>query len=514
MNVQGVHTCKSAMCPLCAPKWQRTRSDEISQAIDHHPAGADAVYFVTLTMRHNRRMPLALQQRLLTQAFGNLWSGNAGQRASAALGGKPESIRAHDRTWSNMRGWHPHIHALLFAESADVEPAELVKLFDERWPDLLAAALRRFNRLCLRIVSKQGCRRYDCPSCYQRRQGPIRSGLGNGHMQRLRKRDIERLSMLLPAGEQGECEHFRERGERLFGVRMFPRSRVVVVDGKYAERAVSNHDNALRMLGLLSAFTESSIRPTRERGAVVERIRDPERLPKYLAKMGLELASSLDKLGRVGSDGVMHYGLWEVARLASARGELRAPARKAWSELFQASFGTQTITFSDREKLGLPEDAYADGGEPPEQQSDETSACLVEIEARTYRELAADKQHGLLSELGAAYARGELELLPYALPPTDGGRELRRAPSERGPPATADPCAVAPDGFLTERPEPVSRSGALSLEAELAAIAAELDAGGTTAMGEAYRKAVALPSAGETTFIEQIRRKVRAIIYG
>lgn len=513
MAVHGVHTCKSRMCPMCAPKWQRTRSDEITQALDRHPAGPDAVYFVTLTMRHNRRMPLSLQHRLLTSAFGNLWSGGAGQRAAAALGGKPESIRAHDSTWSRERAWHPHIHALLFADRAELEPRELGAMFDERWPDLLSSALRRFRRLCTRIIEKRGCRRWDCPTCYVRRSGPIRSGEGNAYKQRQRRTDIERLSMLVPARDQQECSHFRERGERLFGVRMFPRTRTILRDGKYAVVDVSIHDSALRVLGLLESFTPENIRPTLRHGAVVERVRDQDRLPKYLSKMGLELAASLDKLGSVGSDGVVHYGLWEVARLACAAGELRPAARKAWAEMFRATHGTQTITFSDREKLGLPDDPYADGQEPPERASDETSACIAEIDAPVYRELAREKEHGLLSELKAAYERGELAALSYVQPPPDGGRELPRGPPERGPPSTADPTAVDASGYLIERPEGAPRGGALSIADLLGELQAELEAGGSTRMGQAYRDATALPSNG-TTFVESIQKRVRDIIYG
>jgi hypothetical protein len=276
---------------------------------------------------------------------------------------------------------------------------------------------------------------------------------------------------------------------------------------------VALHDSALRVLGMLAAFTPENIQPTRAHGAFVERVRDTERLPKYLAKMGLELASSLSKLGSEGTDGIMHFGLWEVARLACAHGHpLRVPARKAWRALFRATFGTQTITFSDREALGLPEDPYAEGAEPPEadpgsaERPAETTSVIGEIQSTVYRVLAGEREHGLLSELHDAYGRGELGALPYVEAPGEAGRLLHRIPSSRGPPSTADPCALGADGFLLQRPDG-SRCEVPSVAERLA----QVEAGSTTIVGAAYREATALPSSGPS-FVEQIRKRLAELI--
>jgi hypothetical protein len=536
MAVHGVHTCKSPLCPLCAPKWQRTRSDEISRAIDRWEPGADGVFFVTLTMRHNRKMRLALQHRLLTAAFGSLWGGNAGKKASRKLGGKPESVRAHDRTWSRRRGWHPHIHALLFARDAELSTSELAALLDKRWPIVLAAALRRFRLLCERIISRSdaieggmpsgrgGCGRVDCPVCQVPFVGPRQEIT---HAGPLREDEPPRTwrgrklgAFPLPAGEQqGECQHFRERAQRLFGVRMFPRKKREIqgqqADGspRYVERVVPIHDSALKVLAMLEPFTPESIKPTRAHGAFVERMRDKDRLPSYLAKLGLEVAWSLDKAGKIGSDGVRHYGHWEVARLATTHGhDDRPAARRAWSELFWATRGTQTITFSDREALGLDADPYADGAEPPERAADETSRCIATIPAPVYREQVAAREHGVLSELARAYERGELAALAYVEHPGAAGRPLRSVPSERGPPATADPSAVDGDGYLEQRPEPWSPGDVLPFDEKVSARVARSEAGDATIVSRAYRDATALPS--PDPFPAQRRRELRETIYG
>jgi hypothetical protein len=530
--LHGVHTCKSPLCPFCAPNWQRTRSDEITRAIDAHAPGPDAVFFVTLTMRHHRRMALSLQHRLLTAAFGSLWAGNQGNKAALKLGGKPETIRAHDRTWSNQHGWHPHIHALLFARDAGLSTEDLARLLDKRWPRVLGSTLRRFRRQLQRIITRSdsvdengvgsgrgGCGRADCSVCQVRFQGPRREFGHVGPVQDgetlKRWREPALGSYPLAASEQqGECWHFRERATRLFGVRMFPRRKReaggVFADGspRYVERVVPIHDSALRALRMLESFTVENIKPTRSRGAFVERMRDRDRLPRYLAKLGLELASSLDKVGRVDERGIRHFSHWEVARLACEHGHpLREAARKAWSKLFWATRGTQTITFSDREALGLPDDPLAEGVELDEQQPDETRQLLATIEAPAFRAQVAARGHVVIAELASAYERGALGELAY-VDPVSALRLVRHpetAPRD-GPPSTADPEALDAAGYLVERPDPGLRGEAPSIEARLA----EVEAGGSTVIGAAYRESTALPS-GDSGYPEQVKRRLKGL---
>ena len=547
MAVHGVHTCKSPLCPLCAPKWARTRSDEITRAID----GRDwaGVFFASLTMRHNRRMPLSLQQRILTQAHGNLWSSNAGQKAAARLGGKPESVRAHDRTASFQRGWHPHIHSLLFVENAELSADELAALLDDRWPKVLRAALRRMKSLVKRILTRSsklddrdqpnfagGCGRKDCRVCMAPYYGPREERVMFGPLRENESRVIKFARPLgafpLPAAEQqGECFHFRERAQRLFGVRLVPRERRersgVNADGspRYERTPVPLVVSIQRVSDMLAKLTEASITPTRQRGVRVERMRDREALPGYLAKLGLELAWSLDKSGKPGSDGVLHFGHFQVAAIACTRESalvelaervgttperLREWARRSYRQLFLATVGTQTITFSDREALGLGPDPYREGDEPAEPASDETSRVIGQIEAGAYTLRAEQRGHGVIGELAAAYERGELGALGYVDPPAGAtARELRRSPSsERGPPGDVDPEGIDRDGYLIERPEGWTPGGALPLDARVIEV---VDNG--SVIGAAYRDAVALPSSVAVT-PEQVRQRVREAIRG
>lgn len=456
--VQGVHTCKSPLCPLCAGKWQRTRSKEISQAIDFW--GPKRVVFVTLTMRHHRGMRLALMHRLLRDAFGHLWSGRLGQEAAEQCGGKPETVRGHDRTWSKRHGWHPHLHSLFFLQREGLSDAELRELLDQRWPESLGASLRRFRRLAKRILAGAGCGRLDCPVCMHAEDpGAIcqcnlcRSEAGLKHR---------------------ECEHLRDRARRVFGAKLVPRH-VPLVD---AARQISQ---------ALKAFTEESIRPSLEHGVQAERMRSKDKLPTYLSKLGLlhlELTSQ-SKLGKRGSDGELHYGVWEVARLATThRHELRAAARSAWRDLFRSSFGTQTITFSDRKALGLGPDPYAEG-EPDEQAEEETSRCLFEIEGARWDALHKARNHGLLIELEQAHRNNTLETLPYVKDVLEvHAQAVSRGPPERAPPA----------------------EWWVKLERETAA-----ERRGAAVVGEAYRKATA-PPVDQSLFQEELRHKLEEVL--
>lgn len=415
LSVQGVHTCKSPLCSLCAPKWQRTRSDEVTKAIEHW--GPDRAFFATLTMRHHRRMRLALQHRLLTAAYGNLWSGRQGQLAAKLIGGKPESIRAHDRTWSDAHGWHPHLHALLFVRPSGLSDVMVREALESRWSDSLGTALRRMRRLATLVLTAPGERARLEASFHARTRGVARPRFAA-----VVSRKLAKLS----------DEHLADRARKVFGAKLVP------------QRA-SVHDCMRELLRDLEHFTEKNIAPSAERGVRAERVRAADRAADYLAKLGLELATPTTKLGKVGGDGLTHYSLWEVGQLCAKHGHpLRVPARRAWSELFRASFGTQTITFSNRDRLGLGPDPYADGGEPEEKQPDEWVRFVGAIPLEVWDPMARSQKHGLLVSLIVAHQKGLLDDLPYVETPGGHPNRIQHRPRELArPPPPMDPTELA-----------------------------------------------------------------------
>ena len=416
LSYVGLSTCKSSLCPLCAPKWQRTRADEITSAVNHW--GHEKVVFATYTMRHHPGMSLALQHRLLTAAHGHLFSGRNGQALVHELGGKPETIRAHDLTWSLLRGWHPHLHALVFLQSEKHTIGELRDLFAARWAEALGQGLRRMQRFCKRTLARASQLE---EMCFDKRGG-LACVLGTtvpGEVippacpcvacarKRLKTRRCPCLA----------CAMVRAR--RIFGVRLVPKAQPLV-------------ESLRRMSTLLGAFTEENLRPSDERGVDMSRARPDDRAANYLAKLGLELSWNEGKDVNI-VRGVVHYPYWAVAHLATKHGHpLRVPARRAWAELFRAKRGTQTITFSDRVALGLGPDPYADENEPPEAAEGELTRVLGQIAGQSWDENARLHRHGFLVTLAVAHEKNVIEELPYVDPPPGfSGMASSRAPPKR-----------------------------------------------------------------------------------
>jgi hypothetical protein len=425
LSYTGLSTCKSPLCPLCAPKWQRTRVSEITSAIQSW--GAHRVAFGTLTMRHHKGMPLALQHRLMGRAFGHLWSGRAGQALAKAFGGKPESVRAHDRTWSLERGWHPHLHVLLFLQSEhrhapESTPAELEELLWQRWsgepmvgphrrgwngrdtPGALASALRTFKNFCNKTLARA-------------------SVLEDGQSTPC----WEKYVLSYAGRELRSCGCYNctvQRARRLFGSRLLPRLSVML------EVPSAFLDGIQRVSDMLDRFSEKSLAPVRERGVQLDSVRAGDNAASYLAKLGLELAWASSKSVNV-VDGITHYPYWALAHLGTEHGNpLRVPARGAWRELFWATRGTQTITFSNREALGLGPDPYAENQEPPEASAEEFTRVAGIIAGPAWDRLSKEQRHGLHVTLAAAHQTGVLEALPYVDPPPG----WHGVPSSRGPP--------------------------------------------------------------------------------
>lgn len=452
LSYVGLSTCKSPLCPLCAPKWQRTRADEITQAIDHWESrGAGRGRFVTFTMRHHPGMALALQHRLLTSAFGHLWAGRRGQLLKHELGGKPESVRAHDRTWSFERSWHPHLHCLLFLQSVQYGNEELRELLATRWNEALGEALRRMKRFCVRVIARAA---QLAELCFEERIG-FSCLLGTEDFKAMQQealradRDLPLCPCLACARKRlktrrcpcSVCQLTRAR--RIFGARLCPKNQPVL-------------ESAKRMRTLLEAFTEANLRPN-DRGVDLSVIRASDRAPEYLAKLGLELGWTESK-GVNEVEGVKHYPYWAVAHLSTIHGhKLRVPARRAWAELFRATRATQTITFSDRDALGLGPDPYAEGEEPPEAAEGELTRVLGSIAGGQWDQLAKEQKHGVLVTLAVAHEKNLIGELPYVMPPPTWASGI---PAVRGPPPK--PGRLSPHERLVRLADYERRGEALS----------------------------------------------------
>jgi hypothetical protein len=436
LSIEGVYTCKSRCCAFCAPKWQRTRAAEITQAISNH--GPEKCLFASFTLRHHRGMPLPILVRLVRRAFGDLFSGRAGAAFARKLGGKPvATVRAIEGTWSHEGGWHPHIHAIVFCQEEIGYRVGLEHAFFERWCEAINTALLSFSAFVDRIVDG---RKKPCRYKYQ----VYTTQLASGEWVERRRQvgsacPICAENATRPEGTPPiECPNLRERAERLFGKQLV-RKRETLLEAM------------ARIGGMLGAFYKTTratfdgdcyslapvptVEPDPRYGVDVQRVRSQKGLDRYLSKlgaMGLELACGTSKLGRQGKNGIWHYSLWEAGRLAC---EGNAAAGAAFSEWYWSTLGTQGITFSDREALGLAPDDYADGQEPIEQATTETKRHLGDLPAAVWDAAVRRYGHAWVLELYRLYAAGKLAELADFIPASWGNSQ----PLATGPPRAPPP---------------------------------------------------------------------------
>lgn len=95
--------CRDRCCPLCAAK----RADELAVALQDRLADADAVRFVTLTLKH-RNEPLGLSIEKLHRCFQQLRRREAWKHH--VDGGYATIETKRDE---NNQGWHVHLHCLI-----------------------------------------------------------------------------------------------------------------------------------------------------------------------------------------------------------------------------------------------------------------------------------------------------------------------------------------------------------------------------------------------------------------
>ncbi len=115
-STQNVQTCKSAWsCPVCSRRISEIRRKEVNKAIEAHETNDGEVFLVTLTFPHGREDDLAdLASKLkhTSKRFKeNHWYSKI--RKDFNLVG---TIRAAELNYSDVNGWHPHLHELWFVD--------------------------------------------------------------------------------------------------------------------------------------------------------------------------------------------------------------------------------------------------------------------------------------------------------------------------------------------------------------------------------------------------------------
>ncbi|WP_276861016.1 thiamine-binding protein [Bifidobacterium merycicum] len=139
----GLAACGNVnCCPVCNYKIMSQRQNEISQALHACKENGYGVVFGTLTLRHTKADDLSSIRKKLLEVWRNLNK----QRAFVKLMddfGEFGFIRAQEVTYSNVNGWHPHLHAFfLFEHDLSVKR---VNEFGARFAALWLKTVERLN---------------------------------------------------------------------------------------------------------------------------------------------------------------------------------------------------------------------------------------------------------------------------------------------------------------------------------------------------------------------------------
>ncbi len=137
----GLMSCGSVWtCPICAPKIQAVRAQEVRAAID---AWSGSVVLITQTVPHKVRDALKPLLEAFTLAL-RKFKGCKGYTRAQVLHGISGSIRALEIT-DGSNGWHPHAHTILFLDAPNVSLDDLRATLFPLWE----SATRRAGFDCL-----------------------------------------------------------------------------------------------------------------------------------------------------------------------------------------------------------------------------------------------------------------------------------------------------------------------------------------------------------------------------
>jgi hypothetical protein len=112
----GLYRCSSVWeCPVCAPRIQRGRADEVQELNKRHQAAGGGMYLVTLTIPHDQGDRLRPLRKHVSRSWTRAVNGKPWQRWKSALGIIGQ-VRALEVT-HGPNGWHPHLHLALYTST-------------------------------------------------------------------------------------------------------------------------------------------------------------------------------------------------------------------------------------------------------------------------------------------------------------------------------------------------------------------------------------------------------------
>lgn len=136
----AVQHCDSPWsCPVCAPRVASERGELLEEVVRCWPAGMNAIALATFTIRHDKGH--ARELRRLRKGIALAWRCVQQSHPWRELG--IECVRGLEVTYSGWKGWHPHLHVLLFFRAAltDAERCRVAAMLSHEWAVAVARAL-------------------------------------------------------------------------------------------------------------------------------------------------------------------------------------------------------------------------------------------------------------------------------------------------------------------------------------------------------------------------------------
>lgn len=124
----------SWVCPVCAAKISERRRVELSKGTDFWNASGGSMFLATFTMRHNSGDKLADLLRDMSGAYRKMRAGRFWERFEKQFR-IVGSVAAHEITYGQDSGFHPHKHVLFFVRGAitNLEKFEIWFILTHRW---------------------------------------------------------------------------------------------------------------------------------------------------------------------------------------------------------------------------------------------------------------------------------------------------------------------------------------------------------------------------------------------
>jgi hypothetical protein len=132
-HFKGVMACGSVwLCAVCGSKISERRRGELEQAMTQWKAEGGSVWLATYTFSHGRSDVLAETLLKLNHARRRLKSGREYEAIRAEFGIEG-TVMAHEITYGDAHGWHPHYHELVFVKGGNLDMAAFRKRMYAKW---------------------------------------------------------------------------------------------------------------------------------------------------------------------------------------------------------------------------------------------------------------------------------------------------------------------------------------------------------------------------------------------